>query len=48
MYKLLTIAALFGLTLCLQACNTMEGAGEDISRGGQHLSTAASNAKNGQ
>jgi entericidin B len=47
MYRLLTLAALFGLTLCLQACNTMEGAGEDISRGGQHLTNAAENAKNG-
>jgi predicted small secreted protein len=47
MYKILTIAALFGLTLCLQACNTMEGAGEDISKGGQHLTSAAANAKSG-
>jgi len=39
------------LTICtvstfLHACNTMEGAGEDIQAGGEKISETAADAKN--
>jgi predicted small secreted protein len=41
-----TLKNLYGLLfvitlLSISACNTMEGAGEDIQRGGQHIEDAA-------
>lgn len=39
------IAALLLASFALAACNTMEGAGEDIQRGGQKLENAADRNK---
>jgi predicted small secreted protein len=40
----LTIAAL-GFVLLTAACNTMEGAGEDIQAGGKNITHAAAESK---
>jgi entericidin B len=38
---------LFGiLILALTACNTMEGVGEDVQKGGEHLEGSAQRHKN--
>jgi entericidin B len=37
----LVIAMLLGSSSLLAACNTMEGAGKDIERGGQEVQDAA-------
>lgn len=39
LFSLLSVLAL--LTLPLTACNTLEGAGEDIERGGEEIQEAA-------
>ncbi|HEY9380651.1 MAG TPA: entericidin A/B family lipoprotein [Burkholderiales bacterium] len=39
------IAALLIASFALAACNTMEGAGEDIQKGGQKLENAADRNK---
>lgn len=39
LFSLLSVLAL--LTLPLTACNTMEGAGKDIERGGEEIQEAA-------
>ncbi len=36
-----TISAVVMLALCVSACNTMQGLGQDIKRGGQKLENAA-------
>ena len=43
--KHIALVACASLTLLLAACNTMEGAGQDIKAGGQDLSNAAANTK---
>lgn len=35
------ISALIMIALCASACNTMQGLGQDIKRGGQKLENAA-------
>jgi predicted small secreted protein len=40
-----TICALLVGIFMLAACNTMQGAGEDIERGGEKIQGAAQNAK---
>ena len=47
MIRILSLGAVLALALFLNACNTMEGAGEDISAGGNKITNAASNVKNG-
>ena len=42
---LLTAAYLSGMTITLAACNTMAGAGEDISRGGEKIKEEANEQK---
>ena len=37
----LTLLALLGVATLLAACNTMAGAGEDISQGGQAIERSA-------
>ena len=44
MYKLL--AALLAVGFILSGCNTMEGAGKDIERGGEKIQDKAEKAKN--
>ena len=41
MLGLLLMPALFGLTLLTSGCNTMKGAGEDVSAAGSAMSTGA-------
>lgn len=43
--KILFILSVLSLTTILTACNTMQGAGEDLQAGGHALSKAASDAK---
>jgi predicted small secreted protein len=45
MIKTVLLATVLTATLLLGACNTMEGAGEDISNGGHDLTHAASDSK---
>jgi entericidin B len=44
MYKLL--AGLLAVAFILTGCNTMEGAGKDIERGGEKIQDKAEKAKN--
>ncbi|MBC7783556.1 MAG: entericidin A/B family lipoprotein [Burkholderiales bacterium] len=39
--KIVTLAVLFAGCVTLTACNTMDGAGRDIERGGEKLQDAA-------
>jgi predicted small secreted protein len=39
--QILALAMLLGSLTVLPACNTMEGAGKDIKRGGEKLEDAA-------
>ena len=43
--SLLAVAFLSGLTVTLSACNTIAGAGEDISRGGDKIREEANEHK---
>lgn len=43
---LLTTLFLAGPTVILTACNTMEGAGKDIQKGGQEIKDEAQEHKN--
>lgn len=45
MNKLLLILLLSGLTLSLAACNTMEGFGQDVQKGGQEIEEEADENK---
>ncbi len=46
MKRALTIIALLLLPIMTTACNTMAGAGEDISKGGTKLEKSAEELKN--
>ena len=39
--KISSVIALLFASLCFSGCNTMEGAGKDIEKGGEHLQEAA-------
>ncbi|TSJ77196.1 entericidin A/B family lipoprotein [Rariglobus hedericola] len=39
--KITSIITLLLAALCFSGCNTMEGAGKDIEKGGQNLQDAA-------
>jgi predicted small secreted protein len=41
MKKLITLIAALGAVLSLQACNTIEGMGKDISKAGDKIEEAA-------
>ena len=41
MRRFVSLAALMLLPVMISACNTMAGAGEDISKGGQKLEKSA-------
>jgi predicted small secreted protein len=41
MRKLFTLCSLFVFVFTLAACNTMEGAGEDIGEAGEEIEEAA-------
>ena len=43
---LLSLFAVLAVATTLSACNTIEGAGQDISKGGQAISGAARDVKN--
>lgn len=45
MRKYLILAALLAFCAITSACNTMEGLGQDIQKGGQSLEDAASKNK---
>jgi entericidin B len=45
MMKRLTAVTILSLSLLTVACNTMEGLGQDVQRGGQKLESAADNNK---
>lgn len=44
--SILTVAFLCGLSVSLAACNTIAGAGQDISRGGDKIKDEANEHKN--
>jgi entericidin B len=46
MYSRFIAALLVLATLGLAACNTMQGLGEDVERGGEKLQDSAKKAKN--
>jgi predicted small secreted protein len=41
MKKLMAVLSLLAFTMGLTACNTMQGAGKDIERGGEKVQDAA-------
>jgi predicted small secreted protein len=41
--KRFSALALILLSLCTAACNTMEGLGEDVQKGGENIEDAANN-----
>jgi entericidin B len=43
--KILTLLTVVTATLSLSACNTIEGAGQDIQKGGQSIEKAADTSK---
>lgn len=43
--KKVTILALLALPLLLNACETMEGLGQDVQKGGRNLEDAADRSK---
>lgn len=43
---ILSLLAIVSFAGMLSACNTMEGAGEDVAAGGHAVSHAAADAKN--
>ena len=43
---LLSLLTVCTLSVFLHACNTIEGAGEDIEKGGEAISDTAADAKN--
>ncbi|MFZ4541958.1 MAG: entericidin A/B family lipoprotein [Rickettsiales bacterium] len=43
--KKITLVALLALPLLLNACETMEGLGQDVQKGGQNLENAADKNK---
>ena len=45
MNRYVLLAALLAMPMLTAACNTMEGAGQDIQKGGQKLERAADNNK---
>jgi predicted small secreted protein len=45
MFKTVLLACILTATLALSACNTMEGAGQDISNGGKDLTNSAARNK---
>lgn len=45
MNRIVKIAVILALPLMIAACNTMEGAGEDIQGGGKALSSSAEKHK---
>ncbi len=45
MKKLLTLAAALAAVFALQACNTIEGVGKDISKAGDKIEEAAKKSK---
>ncbi len=45
MKKLLTVTAMLACLLAVAACNTIEGVGKDIKKGGEVVEDAASKSK---
>lgn len=45
MKKIISIMCLVAMGLGLSACNTMQGVGKDVERGGEKVQDAASDAK---
>jgi predicted small secreted protein len=45
MKRLLSIAAVIASTLAFVGCNTVQGAGKDIERGGEKIQDAAQDVK---
>lgn len=45
---LLSTLAICAVSLFLNACNTVEGAGEDIQAGGEGISNAAQEVRDGE
>lgn len=45
MTKKLSVLTFFLIGMGLAACNTMEGAGQDIQRGGEAIEDSANDAK---
>jgi predicted small secreted protein len=43
--KLFSLAVITAMLVAVPACNTMEGAGEDIQKGGEKLENAADRNK---
>ena len=46
MKRFMLMAAVLLLPILISACNTISGAGEDISKGGQSLENSAEKHKN--
>lgn len=45
MKKLLSVVSVVALMVSLTACNTINGAGKDIEKGGEHVQDAAKNVQ---
>lgn len=45
---LFPVLAIFATALFLNACNTVDGAGQDIKAGGQAISNASDNVQHGR
>ncbi len=43
--KILVLASMLACMIALTACNTFEGMGKDVERGGEHVQDAAKNVK---
>lgn len=48
MRMLLAVIAIFVTTVSLSACNTVDGAGEDIQAGGNAISRTANEVQHGE
>ncbi|MDO9419950.1 MULTISPECIES: entericidin A/B family lipoprotein [Herminiimonas] len=46
MKKIISIMCLVAMSVGLSACNTIQGAGKDVERGGEKVQDAAVKAKN--
>jgi entericidin B len=44
-WKILALLLMLGSMSALTACNTLEGMGKDVERGGEHVQDAAKDVK---
>lgn len=46
MFRKLSLAAMAAAVMVMAGCNTVEGVGKDVKRGGEKIENAAERAKN--